>query len=73
MSQRRELQSQASYQIYALLDPRDSTVRYVGMSRNAQKRLFQHLLGDSRNEYKHGWIRELLERGLILLYTYWRR
>jgi DNA-binding XRE family transcriptional regulator len=64
MPQRQELQPQVLYQIYALLDPRDSTVRYVGMSRNAQRRLFQHLLGDSRNEDKNGWIRELLDGGL---------
>jgi DNA-binding XRE family transcriptional regulator len=64
MSQRQELQAQVSYQIYALIDPRDSTVHYVAMSRNAQRRLFQHLLGDSRNEDKNGWIRELLDGGL---------
>jgi DNA-binding XRE family transcriptional regulator len=63
MPQRQELQPQVPYQIYALLDPRDSTIRYVGMSRNAQRRLFQHLLGDSRNEEKNGWIRELLDGG----------
>ena len=62
MSQRQELQAQISYQIYALIDPRDSTVRYVGMSRNAQRRLFQHLLGDSRMIISRlNWVFQLQE------------
>jgi DNA-binding XRE family transcriptional regulator len=53
-----------TYQIYALIDPRDNTTRYVGMSRNAQRRLFQHLLGDRGNEQKNTWLLELLKEGI---------
>ena len=31
------------YTIYTLIDPRDNTIRYVDMSKDAQFRLFQHL------------------------------
>jgi DNA-binding transcriptional regulator YiaG len=57
-------QTNQTYQIYALIDPRDNTTRYVGMSRNAQRRLFQHLLGDQGNEQKNNWLLELLEGGI---------
>jgi hypothetical protein len=57
-------QTNQTYQIYALIDPRDYTTRYVGMSRNAQRRLFQHLLGDQGNEQKNNWLLELLEEGV---------
>jgi DNA-binding transcriptional regulator YiaG len=57
-------QTNQTYQIYALIDPRYNTTRYVGMSRNAQRRLFQHLLGDQGNEQKNNWLLELLEEGV---------
>ena len=31
------------YQIYALIDPRDKTTRYVGISKDARVRLAQHM------------------------------
>src|SRR5260370_37536543 len=49
------------YTIYALIDPREDTIRYVGMSKDAQFRLFQHLhrtAGGESKEARH-WINEL--------------
>lgn len=52
--------------IYALVDPRDNRIRYIGKSVNVIKRYKQHL----RSEYKDGspkktkWIKELLAQGL---------
>jgi len=46
--------------IYTLVDPRDGTVRYVGMSNNPQKRLQQHYSGGyAAAAAVKDWIREL--------------
>lgn len=48
------------YTIYALADPRDCVVRYIGMSTNVHQRLTHHLSCTGTNERKNTWIRELL-------------
>jgi excisionase family DNA binding protein len=53
-----------SYQIYALIDPRDNSVRYVGFSRDAQLRLREHLNGGGGNGQERRWIHRLLNSGL---------
>jgi hypothetical protein len=51
------------YWIYALVDPRNDEVRYIGQSLNPYKRLSEHLYPmDSRN--KQQWIGELAVAGL---------
>ena len=54
------------YTIYALIDPRDDTIRYVGMSKDAQFRLFQHLHRTAGGESKQArhWINELQQSNL---------
>lgn len=48
--------------IYTLVDPRDGTVRYVGMSNNPQKRYQQHYsCGYAAADSVKSWIRELKE------------
>src|SRR5436190_1164030 len=50
--------SQESQQIYALSDPRDGLIYYVGKSGDAERRFYLHLHGyNGRREKK--WIREL--------------
>jgi DNA-binding XRE family transcriptional regulator len=49
-------------QIYALIDPRDGTVRYVGVSKEVQTRLAQHIR-ETQNA-KREWLSELKESGL---------
>lgn len=49
--------------IYALKDPRDDAVRYIGQSRDPQQRLSQHKADGSGNSKKSRWIRELRARG----------
>jgi DNA-binding XRE family transcriptional regulator len=49
--------------IYALLDPRDGTVRYVGCAIDVEKR-FQEHLRDRGNTPKCRWLAELKQDGL---------
>ena len=50
--------------IYALTDPRDNTVRYIGKTKNnLNKRLREHI-HESSNTYKSNWIRSLINKGL---------
>lgn len=53
-----------TYQIYALIDPRDNSVRYVGFSRDARLRLKGHLNGSAENGQEARWILKLHEQGL---------
>jgi hypothetical protein len=51
-------------QIYALLDPRYNTVCYVGMTKDAQQRLQQHLWYTGHGKQVTQWLRELEKLGL---------
>jgi hypothetical protein len=44
-----------TYQIYALIDPRDNSTHYVGLSKNAQARLYGHLSGNESNFEERLW------------------
>lgn len=52
------------YQVYALIDPRDNTIRYIGKSGDMQRRYYEHihLAGGGWNEKK--WVNELKDLGL---------
>jgi hypothetical protein len=57
------------YSIYALTDPRDNQVRYIGMSINPEQRYKEHL---SLNEYtpaKEDWLIDLLSLGMKPIMT----
>ncbi len=48
--------------IYALKDPRDDSYKYVGMSKNPNKRLKEHISDSKRETTKKGnWIRKLIK------------
>lgn len=49
--------------IYALTDPRDNTVRYIGKTNNVNKRLSEHIK-ESGNTYKINWINNLSKQNL---------
>jgi hypothetical protein len=54
------------YSIYTLTDPRDMTIRYVGMSENACRRLAQHI--QNRNKRRHTkdiWMEALLDAEIL--------
>src|SRR5260370_31240290 len=52
-----------TYFIYALIDPRDDSIRYVGLTEYPDIRLKQHILGDG-NIPKRKWVSELNRLGL---------
>jgi hypothetical protein len=51
------------YAVYALIDPRDHRIRYIGIAVDVQKRYYQHLHGFC-NKYVRQWIKELQGVGL---------
>jgi hypothetical protein len=56
----------APWIIYALVDPRDNAVRYVGRAYEPQVRLKAHLKDEyAANPAKYRWIRELRTSGLL--------
>lgn len=62
-----EAKQQKPHEVYRLIDPRDGSTRYVGMSNNAQARYEQHIQSHSKNETKEAWIQELKDNGLLPL------
>ncbi len=53
---------------YALVDPRDSKIRYIGITKHLKLRLTEHIRiakNDSdTNIHKRSWIKQLLNLGL---------
>jgi len=56
--------TEQKYTIYTLVDPRDNSTRYVGLSSDVYNRFAQHIL-DRVNLAKHAWIAELKQQGFI--------
>lgn len=50
--------------IYALLDPRDGAVRYVGKADDPERRFNEHFYFKGGNKHKHNWIAQLRLLGL---------
>lgn len=50
--------------IYALIDARDNSVRYVGVTKDSFARLGQHMLDAGKPTPKGQWLAELRARGL---------
>ncbi|SRR6266496_5858610 len=53
------------YTIYALIDPRDSSIRYIGITDNPDQRLKEHLRGRGGNPPKGNCVYELRQLGLV--------
>jgi predicted GIY-YIG superfamily endonuclease len=54
------------YSVYIRIDPRDKTVRYVGMSKNVRRRTREHDQGRSSVAVAN-WVKELKAQGLMPL------
>jgi len=58
------------YYIYALIDPRDQEVRYIGITTSLYTRFKQHMHCDGTNVSKDAWIQDVLASGhLIIMQT----
>lgn len=55
------------YVIYTLIDPRDHTVHYVGMTDNVYKRFLAHINCSGNNLEKNLWIQELRRANVLVL------
>jgi hypothetical protein len=53
--------------VYALIDPRDHTIRYVGATYNLEQRIKAHL-SESSHLLKYSWISDLKAQGLVPQY-----
>lgn len=51
--------------IYALVDPRTDAVRYVGQTRNVERRYRTHCGGSGTNAQMWAWLKELASLGLV--------
>jgi hypothetical protein len=51
--------------IYALVDPRDNTPRYVGLTDCPPFRLREHIRNLDGGKEKRAWVRELRQHGLV--------
>jgi hypothetical protein len=54
------------YVIYALTDPRDGKVHYVGMTDNVYKRFQDHIQCSGRNFDKNAWILSMREANVMV-------
>jgi len=57
-------QRDKQYHVYALVDPRDNSTRYVGTSDDIEYRFYQHLLRIGVGKQEECWIKELQQLGL---------
>ncbi len=61
----RQPDPKVDWAIYALTDPRDAMVRYVGISKHVYKRYYQHIHDANTGSPKGRWILELLAEELL--------
>jgi predicted GIY-YIG superfamily endonuclease len=55
------------YTIYALVDPRDQSSRYIGITEDVYQRMRQHSRCEGNNERKNAWIKELQKEQLMFI------
>ena len=63
----KNIDENSTVDIYALIDPRNNTIRYIGCSLNAVKRYERHLTKSqlSKDSHKDRWIKKLMELNLL--------
>jgi GIY-YIG catalytic domain len=55
------------YVIYSLVDPRDHTTRYVGMTNDVYERFLSHLSCNGNNFRRDEWIQELKAANVMVI------
>lgn len=54
------------YTIYALVDPRNGEIKYVGLTKDVYVRFAQHIRGKSDHPQKDAWIQELKQAQILV-------
>src|SRR5258708_38517455 len=54
-----------TYVIYGLTDPRDTFIRYIGISNNVYRRFREHVQHPYSPSHKDEWMNGLLEQGML--------
>jgi len=52
------------YSVYVLVDPRNGSVHYVGITKNVEQRYYYHCLGCDSTSKACAWIRKLKEQDI---------
>lgn len=55
------------FTIYALIDPRDMAIRYIGITEDVYQRMRQHSRCEGNNAEKTAWIEELQKEQLMFI------
>ncbi|MFL5628739.1 MAG: GIY-YIG nuclease family protein [Ktedonobacteraceae bacterium] len=55
------------FTVYALIDPRDQVIRYIGITHDVYQRMRQHSRCIGDNAAKNAWIQELQEMQLMFI------
>lgn len=68
--QKSQVQRGETTVVYALVDPRDHAVRYIGVTNSVLGRFKEHMRMYGGNERKNAWIRDVLDASMLpLMYT----
>lgn len=55
------------YTVYSLIDPRDQSIRYIGITYDVYQRMRQHSRCEGTNQAKNAWIQELQQEQLMFI------
>src|SRR6266702_6836492 len=54
------------YVVYALVDPRDEAVHYVGFTEDVYRRFLEHIQGSGTNYEKNKWVFDMREANIMI-------
>ncbi len=55
------------YTVYALVDPRNASVYYVGVTQDVYRRFSEHLSCSDKNTEKNRWIEECIQSQIVIV------
>src|ERR1022692_5268149 len=65
MTNMQKIEAPGMHVIYGLIDPRDQSVHYVGLTKDAFSRFFQHIQCSGNNYAKNAWMHELRAANVV--------
>lgn len=55
------------FTVYSLIDPRDNSIRYIGITEDVYSRMRQHSRCEGNNGAKNAWVQELQKQQLMFI------